>query len=140
MTNIERLKLADKRYKAAREALVGFAAFHLPRRLLTHFEGDVGREVLMHSVVYGNPVRPRELESQFGDAVQRAQNFLIAIPRFRKLFDADFDAYMEWSDAKYQDELDFEAYARSIDETYRMIDREMIADVREECRELGLVD
>jgi hypothetical protein len=140
MTNFERFKLADKRYRTARDALVGFATFHLPRRLLCRFAGDVGREVFIHSVVYGNRVWPRELEPQFGDAVRRAQKFLITTPRFRKLFDADFEAYMEWSDAKHQDELDSEAYERSIDETYRMIDRETIADVREECREFGLVD
>jgi hypothetical protein len=46
--------------------------------------------------------------------------------------------YMEWSDAKHQGELDSEDYARSIDGTYRMIDREMFADVHQECRELGL--
>lgn len=140
MTNIERLKIAEKRYNESHDALVNFAAFHLPERIRARFAGDTGQKVFIHSAVYGNSVWPRELESQFGDAARRAQNFLIAMPRFRKLFDLNFDAYLEWSDAKHQDEMDFEAYARSIEETYRMIDREIIEDIREECRELGLVN
>lgn len=139
MTNLERLTIADRRYQESHDALVSFAAFHLPERIRSRFTGHVGREVFIHSAVYDNPIWPRELESQYGDASRRAQRFLIAIPRFRKLFDANFDAHLEWTDAKYQEARDYEAYAISIEETYRMIEREFVADVHEECRELGLV-
>ncbi|PNE59888.1 hypothetical protein A8H39_01715 [Paraburkholderia fungorum] len=138
MTNTERLKLADNWYRESHEALVNFAAFHLPQRIRARFVGNLGEKVFVHSAVYGNPVWPPEHERQYGDAACRGQKFLVAIPRFRKLFESNFDAYTEWSDAKYQEERDYEADAISIEDTYRMIDREMIADVREECREHGL--
>lgn len=138
MTNLENLRLAEKRRGECEHALVGFVTFHLPVRLRARFTGETGREVFVHSVVYGNRVWPREHERQYGDAVRRAQKFLVAIPRYRKLYDSNFDAYVELANARYQDELDQEDYALSIEETYRTIDSEMADGVLEECRELGL--
>jgi hypothetical protein len=139
MNNLDRLNLAEKRYMDSKEALVGFAKFHVPDRIRSHFMGDSGREVFIHSAVYGNPVWPRELEERFGDAVRRAHRFLIAMPRFRMLFDLNYEAYVECAEARYRDEADCEEYAISVEETYQMIDRDMAADVRDECLQLGLV-
>lgn len=142
MTNSERLTIADQRWKRCRDALVGFALYHLPDRIRKRFTGDDGREVFEAFVVaaiFGNRTLPPELEGKFGEVARRAHSFLTAIPRFRKLLDAEHDACMEWVEADDRVEQDEEDYGRSIQETYDMIEREMWDDIRDECKELGLV-
>jgi hypothetical protein len=140
MTNLERLKLADERERNARDAVIGFAAFRLPERVRLHFSGEEGREVFEHSAVFGNRVWPADREPKYGKVACRAHDFLISVPRFRKLLDSHENALMAWSEAHDRVQHDEDAYARDIDDMYRMIEREMWADVKEECRELGFVD
>ncbi|WP_321935365.1 hypothetical protein [Paraburkholderia sp. J8-2] len=140
MNNVDSLKLAEIRLAVARTALTRFVEFHLPERLRRQFVGEEAREVFGHCVVHGNNVWPEHLVEKYGGAVRRAQNFLIAIPRYRKLVEADDMALMDWGWFRDLVETDEAAYARDIAATYQMIERDMWADAESECRELGLIE
>ena len=139
MTPFEKLKLARKRDKATWDALMGFALFALPTRMRRKFVGEGWCEAFELGAVFGNPMWHAPLRDQFGPAAQRAHLFLIAIPRFRRLLADHEQAVMEWGEAHYLVQKDEAEEARAIEDTYRMIEREMRADVHAECRQIGLV-
>lgn len=140
MDKAQQLRLARARQDVADNALVGFASYFLPDRIRGRFSGDEGRKVFMHSAVFGNPVYPAKLLPLYGDAVRRARLFLIALPRYHALYDAAYDAMCERSNLASEIEQELEAEAIALEDTYRMIDREVLVDVEGECHELGLVN
>lgn len=138
-TPFERLELARERGNATRNALMGFAQFHLPMRMRSKSVGEGGREAFELGAVFGNLLWSAALRDQFGPAAERCHLFLIAIPRFRRLLEDHEWAVMEWCETDYLAQREDGEEARRIEDTYRMIERGIWADAHAECREIGLV-
>src|SRR5690348_3771804 len=101
MTKFERLELARKRDKATWDALIGFAEFVFPVRMRRRFDGEGGREAFELGAVFGNGVTGESSRVRFEDAAHRARLFLLAMPRFRRLFVAHERAVIEYSEPRF---------------------------------------
>ncbi|WP_199028816.1 hypothetical protein [Ralstonia sp. ASV6] len=135
-----RAELANERYRKAEEGLIGFALFHLPDRMRKRYCAEGGMDAFVHYAVFGNTPYEDDKKECFGDVSARSHRFLIAIPRFRRLFEVWAIAADESIDVGLLLDEAEEEYKRSIAETYDQIECEMWADIYDECRDLGLVD
>jgi hypothetical protein len=133
------LELARIKMDALEAAMEGYARFHLPQRLSRAFAGKDGRHVFTFSVVFGNGIWPEQHEKKYGDMVRRAQRFLSTKIQFRKLYEAHFDAFEDWSVKQWEWDEKERLESLNEEDPNAEAEREFWQDQREACHDDGLV-
>ncbi|CAB3754956.1 hypothetical protein [Paraburkholderia humisilvae] len=131
----------ERSLRASEMACVEFARRTLPTLMVAAFErhGAAGRCPLLLVAKGDSLTAFPDLRRLVGVNEWRAARTLQAQPEFQGLVDACLSAYDDYTQAKIDEEEATLAYQISIEETYRQIERDDRAEIRDECAELGLV-